>query len=169
MTSLEPTYAQLKIMYPAYYQRQIDIQNYYNEPDPDVNIERNLRTMYFNDPVPLPKEPTYAQLKIMYPAYYQRQVDIQNYYNEPDPDVKIERNLRTMYSNDPVPLPKEPADSIGGYEPADSIGGYEPADGYDPLPVPILPTVPKENTSYMMPILIAVLLIILFIIFKLIY
>jgi hypothetical protein len=156
MTSLEPTYAQLKIMYPAYYQRQIDIQNYYNEPDPDVKIEKNLRTMYFNDPVPLPKEPTYAQLKLMYPAYYQRQVDIQNYYNDsPDPDATIERNLRTMYSNDPVPLPKEFVDLID--------------DGYDPEPNPYNPIytpVTKENTSYMMPILIAVLLIILFIIFR---
>ena len=35
--------------------------------------------------------------------------------------------------------------------------------------VPIYTPVTKENTSYMMPILIAVLLIILFIIFKLIY
>ena len=157
MTSLEPTYAQLKIMYPAYYQRQIDIQNYYNEPDPDVNIERNLRTMYFNDPVPLPKEPTYAQLKLMYPAYYQRQVDIQNYYNEPDPDATIERNLRTMYSQDPVPLPETPVDLIDG---------YEPADGYDPEPNnPIYTPVTKENTSYMMPILIVVLLLILFLIF----
>jgi hypothetical protein len=156
MTSLEPTYAQLKIMYPAYYQRQIDIQNYYNEPDPDVKIEKNLRTMYFNDPVPLPKEPTYAQLKLMYPAYYQRQVDIQNYYNDsPDPDATIERNLRTMYSQDPVPLPKTPVDLID--------------DGYDPEPNPYNPIytpVTKENTSYMMPILIAALLIILFLIFQ---
>jgi hypothetical protein len=155
MTSLEPTYAQLKIMYPAYYQRQIDIQNYYNEPDPDVKIEKNLRTMYFNDPVPLPKEPTYAQLKLMYPAYYQRQIDIQNYYNDsPDPDATIERNLRTMYSQDPVPLPKTLVDLID--------------DGYDPEPNPYNPIytpVTKENTSYMMPILIVVLLIILFLIF----
>jgi len=59
MSSLEPTYEQLKIMYPSYYQRQIEIQNFYNEPYPDVNIERNLRSMYLSDPVPLPKEPTY--------------------------------------------------------------------------------------------------------------
>jgi hypothetical protein len=155
MTSLEPTYAQLKIMYPAYYQRQVDIQNYYNDsPDPDATIERNLRTMYFKDPVPLPKEPTYAQLKLMYPAYYQRQIDIKNYYNDsPDPDATIERNLRTMYSNDPVPLPKEPADSIDGYDP-------EP-NPYNPIYTPVT----KENTSYMMPIIIAALLI-LFLIFS---
>ena len=98
-------------------------------------------------------EPTYAQLKIMYPAYYQRQVDIQNYYNDsPDPDATIERNLRTMYSQDPVPLPKIPVDLI---------------DGYDPEPnIPIYTPVTKESTSYMMPILIAVLFIILFLIFS---
>jgi hypothetical protein len=105
-------------------------------------------------------EPTYAQLKLMYPAYYQRQIDIQNYYNDsPDPDATIERNLRTMYSQDPVPLPKTPVDLIDG---------YEPADGYDPEPNPYNPIytpVTKENTSYMMPILIVVLLIILFLIF----
>jgi len=154
MTSLEPTYAQLKIMYPVYYQKQVDIQNYYNDsPDPDATIERKLRTKYSQDPVPLPKEPTYAQLKIMYPVYYQRQVDIQNYYNDsPDPDATIERNLRTMYSQDPVPLPKEPVDLN---------------DGYDPKPdIPIYTPVTKENTSYMTPILIAVLLIILFLIFS---
>jgi hypothetical protein len=89
----------------------------------------------------------------MYPAYYQRQIDIQNYYNEPDPDVKIERNLRTMYSQDPVPLPKTPVDLI--------------EDGYDPDPnIPIYTSVAKENTSYMLPILIVVLLIILFLIFR---
>jgi hypothetical protein len=154
MTSLEPTYEQLKLMYPAYYQKQIAIQNYYNDsPDPDATIERNLRTMYFNDPVPIPKGPTYAQLKIMYPVYYQRQVDIQNYYNDsPDPDATIERNLRTMYLNDPVPLPKTPVDLID--------------DGYDPDPnIPIYTLVSKENTSYMLPILIVVLFIILFLIF----
>jgi hypothetical protein len=49
----------------------------------------------------------------------------------------IERNLRSMYLSDPVPLPKTPNISIYTF-------------------------VSKENTFYLMLVLIAILLIILF-------
>ena len=61
----------------------------------------------FKKTIPV-ETPTYEQLKKMYPDYYRSQVATQNFYNEPDPDVKIERNLRTMYQSNPKEIPIEP-------------------------------------------------------------
>jgi len=61
----------------------------------------------FKKTIPV-ETPTYEQLKKMYPDYYRSQVAAQNFYNEPEPDVKIERNLRNMYRNDPKEIPIEP-------------------------------------------------------------
>jgi hypothetical protein len=51
------------------------------------------------------QEPTYEQLKIMYPVYYRSQIAAQNYYNNPDPDATIELNLRREYGRNPLPIP----------------------------------------------------------------
>jgi hypothetical protein len=85
----EPTYEQLKIMYPVYYRSQIATQNYYNNPDPDATIELNLRKEYRRNPLPIPTTttptdpetptepetptgPTYEQLQVTYPDDYLR-------------------------------------------------------------------------------------------------
>lgn len=78
----------------------------------------------------IPKEtPTYEQLKKMYPDYYRSQVATQNFYNEPDPDVKIERNLRTVYQSNPKEIPISPetpyTPPVTPYTPSGGIATYE--------------------------------------------
>ena len=96
----------------------------------------------------IPKEtPTYEQLKKMYPDYYRSQVATQNFYNEPDPDVKIERNLRTMYQSNPKEIPISPETP---YTPP--VTPYTPpVTPYTPPVTPVTPYTPPV-TPYTPPV-----------------
>jgi hypothetical protein len=109
----EPTYAQLKTMYPEAYQSLQ--RKYANDPDADTKIEASLIRGHKAGNVPAEVnptqptqpngEPTYAQLKLMYPDNYQRIVESQTRGGNQADDAAIEESLRITYENYPRPLP----------------------------------------------------------------
>jgi hypothetical protein len=96
----EPTYEELKIMYPDNYQRIYEAQTRSGNQADDASIEESLRITYGDFPRPLPttttpttpvtptpsaattpdREPTYEELQVMYGGSYRQY--IRSYANE---------------------------------------------------------------------------------------
>jgi len=110
----EPTYNQLKTMYPEQYNSLQ--RKYANDPDADAKIEATLKRGHKEGgatpvtpepptPVNNAREPTYEELKIMYPDNYNRIYQSQLRNGQVD-NASIEESLRIVYQDTPKPLPE---------------------------------------------------------------
>jgi hypothetical protein len=139
--SREPTYEELKIMYPDNYARIVSAQSRNGQID-DASIEEALRINYENYPRPLPqetaptqptqpnREPTYEELQVMYPNKYQQYT--KSYANAANYNIDM-------------PSPEEQAMMIEGLLRAEHTNRTQ-AGTAPPLPTPSAATTPTQPT-----------------------